>query len=61
MLIIMFLMTFVIHPTKPVTLNDDLSKLYAVIEDDAEVIISTPSDAVEASYSEETTEACLME
>lgn len=57
MLVIMFLMTFVIHPTKPVTLNDDLSKLYAVIEDDAEVIVSTPSDAVEASYSEETTEA----
>ena len=34
-----------IHPLQPTPMNSDLSKLYAVIEDDAEVAISTPSDA----------------
>lgn len=34
-----------IHPVEPTPMNSDLSKLYAVIEDDAEVVISTPSDA----------------
>lgn len=42
---LMILMLFVIYPSEPVTMNDDLSKLYAVIEDDAEVVISTPTDA----------------
>lgn len=46
-----------IHPTEPVMLTEDMDKLYAVIEDDSEVIISTPSDAVEALKRAETIKA----
>lgn len=46
-----------VMPIEPITMNDDLSKLYAVIEDDAEVVISTPTDAVGASSGDETSGA----
>jgi 3D (Asp-Asp-Asp) domain-containing protein len=48
---IVILLALMINMRQPVEMNDDLSKLYAVIED-AEPSISTPSDALEASYSD---------
>jgi 3D (Asp-Asp-Asp) domain-containing protein len=48
---IVILLALVINMRQPVEMNDDLSKLYAVIED-AEPSICTPSDASEASYSD---------
>ena len=59
---LMILMLFTIRPSKPETMNDDLSKLYAVIEDNAKVEISTPTDAPKEIETQDlTTEETSME
>ena len=40
-----------LHPTQPAMIDDNMDKLYAVLGENAEVVMSTETDSVEASNS----------